>query len=359
MKRLTIKSVKEEGLLIFETVAGSKAYGLHTASSDTDLRGVFILPQKAYYGFEYTAQVSNETNDIVYYELGRFVELLSKNNPNILELLCVPQSCVLHKDSIIDLLKPDLFLSKQCEQSFANYAYAQIKKAYGLEKKIVNPVDEKRKSVLDFCFVHKDGKVIDLNEFLLSNNFDERNIGLVSLAHIKDSYNLFYSDSLGYSGIIRKDESNDVCVSSVPKGETSLGLLYFNRDAYSIYCKKYKEYWDWVQKRNDERYESTMRHGKKYDAKNMMHVFRLLLMAKEIALESRINVFRNDREFLLAIKEGKFEYDELLEKAETLKNELPELFAKSSLPEKPDADKIGEVLFQMRDSYYKRINEKK
>ena len=58
-----------------------------------------------------------------------------------------------------------------------------------------------------------------------------------------------------------------------------------------------------------------MSHGKNYDAKNMMHVFRLLLMAKEIAAEGKINVFRNDREFLLDIKQGKYEYDELVAKA--------------------------------------------
>ena len=65
-------------------------------------------------------------------------------------------------------------------------------------------------------------------------------------------------------------------------------------------------------KRNETRYNSTMSHGKNYDAKNMMHVFRLLLMAKEIAAEGKINVHRKDREFLLSIKKGKFEYDQII-----------------------------------------------
>lgn len=30
------------------------------------------------------------TDDIVYYELGRFVELLLQNNPNMMELLATP-----------------------------------------------------------------------------------------------------------------------------------------------------------------------------------------------------------------------------------------------------------------------------
>ena len=46
----------------------------------------------------------------------------------------------------------------------------------------------------------------------------------------------------------------------------------------------------------------------------MMYVFRLLLMVKEIAVEGKINVFRHDRDFLLSIKKGKFEYDKLVQK---------------------------------------------
>ena len=92
-------------------------------------------------------------------------------------------------------------------------------------------------------------------------------------------------------------------LSSVPKDEQPIAMLYFNKDGYSVYCKQYKGYWDWVSKRNEDRYNTTMTHGKKYDSKNMMHVFRLLLVAKEIATEGKINVFRKDRDFLLAIKE--------------------------------------------------------
>ena len=83
-----------------------------------------------------------------------------------------------------------------------------------------------------------------------------------------------------------------------------------------------------------------------------MHVFRLLLMAKEIAIEKKVNVFRTDREFLLDIKQGKFEYDELVMKAEILKNELPELYANSELLEEPEIDKINGVLVQIREQVY-------
>lgn len=352
MQKLTIDWIKDNGLLVFEVITGSRSYGLDTPTSDTDIKGVFVLPKNMFYSLEYTAQVNNETNDIVYYELKRFMELLSKSNPNILEMLNVPQKCVLQKHSIMDMLRPEMFLSKQCEQSFANYAFTQIKKAYGLEKKIVNPFEEERKVVMDFCFVYTDKEAVPLKKYLEDKGLEQSKIGLAVISHLRDSYNLYYSEEFNYSGIARKDNANQVSLSSIPKGEKPIALLYFNKDAYSIYCKQYKEYWDWVAKRNEQRYDTTMLHGKRYDSKNMMHVFRLLLMAKEIAMEGKINVFRHDRDFLLAIKEGKFEYDELVQKAETLKDELPLLYQQSDLKDEPDMERINELLIKMREVYY-------
>lgn len=352
MEKLTTEWIKNNGLLIFEVVTGSRSYGLETATSDTDIKGVFVLPKDMFYGLEYTGQVNNETNDIVYYELKRFMELLSKSNPNILEMLGTPANCVLQKDAIMDMLKPEMFLSKQCEQSFANYAFTQIKKAYGLEKKIVNPVAEQRKSVLDFCFVYQAKETNPLGKFLEERSLDQTNIGLASITHLRDCYNMFYSVQNKYAGINRKENANEVSLSSIPKGEEPIAMLYFNKDAYSGYCKQYREYWEWVEKRNTERYKTTMAHGKNYDSKNMMHVFRLLMMAKEIATEGRINVFRKDREFLLAIKDGKFEYDDLLQQAEALKDELPALYQQSGLQDEPDVTSINDLLVKMREDYY-------
>ena len=79
---LTIEGLKNINLLLFESISGSKAYGLDSAASDTDIRGVFVLDQEEYYGLHYVEQISNASNDEVYYELGHFVELLARNNPS-------------------------------------------------------------------------------------------------------------------------------------------------------------------------------------------------------------------------------------------------------------------------------------
>jgi uncharacterized protein len=350
--QLTIDEIRRNGWLIFEAITGSRSYGLDTATSDTDIRGVFVLPKDLFYSLEYTPQVSNDTNDIVYYELGRFVELLSKSNPNILELLAIDKQFILQRHEVMDRLETDLVLSKQCEQTFANYAFTQIKKAHGLEKKILNPMDGERKAVTDFCHVYESGRSLPLKAFLAAKGWNQEEMGLAALPHLRDCFNLYYSPVGQYQGIIRSDNANEVCLSSILPGDQPVALLNFNRDGYSVHCKKYNEYQEWLTRRNEARYANTLQHGKKYDAKNMMHVFRLLLMAKEIALEKRINVFRYDREFLLSVKSGKFEYEELIRQAEELKAGLPELYARSGLREEPDRESLNRILIGLREFFY-------
>lgn len=349
---MTIEQLKQLGCIIFECISGSRAYGLHTETSDTDIRGVFVLPKEQFYSLEYVDQVNNETNDITYYELRKFIDLLSKNNPNILELLNVSDECVLYKHPLFDEIKPELFLSKLCQNTFVQYAYSQIKKARGLNKKIVNPVDRERKTVLDFCHIYQNKTSQPFHVFLKEQNIRQEDCGLAAIPHLKNCYNLFWNLQMGYSGVMRKTDANEVCLSSIPKGEVPLALLFFNLEAYSMYCKEYKEYWEWVEKRNAVRYSTTIEHGKNYDSKNVMHTMRLLRMAREIATEGQIIVKRPDREYLLAVKSGRFEYDDLLAEAEAQQKELAEVFAKSALSDSPDLEKVNALLVHLRQAFY-------
>jgi len=348
----TIEELKQSGCIIFECLSGSKAYGLDTAESDTDIRGVFILPKEHYFSLEYIDQINDATNDVVYYELSKFIGLCAKNNPNILELLAVAEEHVVYQHPLFAKLKIGLFLSRKSEQSFGNYAYAQIKKARGLNKKIMNPMAKEKKGVLDFCYIYNGSKSIFFKKYLEENNYSQEFCGLTALPNLKEAYNLYYDETKNYKGVITEN-SNQLCLSMVDKGIIPNSLLYFNKDGYSAYCKRYKEYWDWIEKRNDARYQTTIAHGKNYDSKNMMHTFRLLNMAKEIALEGKVNVLRSDREFLLKIKKGEFEYDDLVHKAEKLKNDLSEFYSKSNLPDSPDMKLINSLLLEIRDAYYK------
>jgi uncharacterized protein len=343
--------------VLLECISGSKAYGLALPYSDTDIKGVFYLPKEEFYGIEYTEQVNNESNDIVFYELKRFIDLLSKNNPNILELLATPEDSIIVKHPFLNELKPELFLSKLCFQTFAGYAQTQIRKAKGLNKKICKPMDRERKSVLDFCFIIKGQGSIPLKLWLSENEFKQEDCGLVNISHMKETYAIFHNnqDSLSFKGICSGNDANDIQLSSVPKGIIPLGIMSFNKSGYSTYCKEYKEYWDWTEKRNEHRYQNTIEHGKNYDAKNMMHVFRLLNMAEEIAFEKKINVRRIDREFLLKIRAGEFFYDDLVNKANEKTDRIKELYEKSDLPEHPDLILINNLLFTIREKIHTSI----
>lgn len=324
---MTIQELKDRGLIIYECISGSRAFGLATTNADTDIKGVFVLPKNDFYWLNYIPQVSNESNDIVYYELGRFIELLMKSNPNILELFFTPDDCVLKTHEIISELRSLPVLTKQCQYTFGEYAVTQIRKAKGLNKKTLNPMDKERKTVLDFCHVLQGSGAIDLITFLSQNNLKQEECGLSKVPPMNDVYSLF--TGVNYRGIIKSSHSNELALSSVSKKEKPLAYLFFNQMGYSRYFKEYKEYWDWVKYRNSDRYQNTLSHGKSYDSKNMMHVFRLLNTCLEIATDKHLNVRRYDREDLLKIKSGAYNYIDLIERAETINQQIKEAYALS------------------------------
>lgn len=351
---MTIDDLKAQNLILFEVISGSRAFGLATETSDTDIKGVFYLPKNKFYGLDYIPQINNETNDIVYYELGRFVELLLKNNPNILEVLASDPSCIVYQHPIMQQLTLDLFLSQQTKQTFAHYAMSQIKKAKGLNKKINNPIEVKRKTVLDFCYIIQGQHAYPLTNWLSEKRFEQHLCGLVNIPHSRDLYALFYdaSGDCGYHGIIQNDDSTELCLSSVKVGTTVNAYLSFNRDGFSSHCRDYKAYWQWVEKRNEQRYQSNIKSGNDFDAKNMMHTIRLLQVAHEIMTQGTITNKRANRDELLAIKNGQLSYDEIMHIAETLLSKIETASITSMLPEAPNFTKAIAQLVKMRELLY-------
>jgi predicted nucleotidyltransferase len=354
---MTFKQLQQRmEFILLDCISGSHAYNLNLPGSDTDKKGIFILPKRELYGFEFQDQVANETNDEVYFEVKRFLDLLTKNNPNILELLSTPSGFVLFRHPLMELIKPSDFLSKLCLDTFAGYAQTQIKKAKGLNKKINKPMEKTRKSVLDFCYViYKNGS-ISLISWLKENDLSQEDCGLVNLDHFRNVYLLYHQKQLtsgGWlKGIVSGPDADDVQLSSVPKGIEPLVTMSFNKDGYSTYCKEYKEYREWEEKRNAARYENTLSHGKNYDAKNMMHTFRLLNMAEEIALYREVIVHREDRDFLLKIRSGTFEFDTLMQMVEEKMERIKGLYEKSDLRDQPDIKKAENILIEIREEFY-------
>ena len=400
---MTIEELREKGYIAYEYKRGSHMYHLNTATSDEDFGGVFICPHDMLLGLRgrYVEQVSDKKSDVVFYEFGRWIELLLKSNPMVLEGLFAPEDCIVgkvHPAVQIILDNKEMFLSKECFKTFYGYAVSQISRARGLNKKIVNPV-EKRLDILDFCYTFKNQGSQPIKEWLKENNLDQKYCGLVNIPNMRDTYGVYYdwaayfkfenieftefgenggtvkypyyefitynqsknilkrikdNEFFGYSGIVHPDEiekSNEVRLSSVPKGEMPICFMTYNKDAYEKHCRDYKEYKEWEENRNPVRYESNLGHN--YDSKNVMHCMRLVRMAKELAQGKGFNVVRTwDRDYLLDIRNHKFEYDEVMAQLEKEKAEMEEAIKTCTLPDKPDYDAINELLVNLRKNIY-------
>ena len=402
---MIIEELRNSGLIAYEYKRGSHMYHLNTETSDEDFGGVFFCPKKMLLGLRgrYEEQVSDSKSDVVFYEFGRWLELLLKSNPTVLEGLFAPEDCIVGEvhpavRKILD--NRELFLSKECFKTFYGYAVSQISKARGLNKKIVNPVTE-RKDILDFCYTFNDQGSLPIKKFLAENGLDQKYCGLVNIPNMSDGdssiYGVYYdfaayfkfenidwardwyngnspykkffpsvSEQLSiqkriedkeffhYGGIVHPDEiekSNTVRLSSVPKGEKPICFMAYNKNGYMRHCRDYKDYKEWEKNRNPVRYESNLGHN--YDAKNVMHCMRLVRMAKELAQGKGFNVVRTwDRDYLLDIRNHKFEYEDVMAQLEKEKLEMEEAIKSCTLPERVDFDKVNDLLYDVRLKYY-------
>ena len=351
---LTLEEVKHPDHNLLSCLSGSQAYGLAVEGSDVDRKGLFVLPKELFYGLNYLPQVESAGHDEAFFEVGRFMELLCKSNPGMLEILYTEGKSVEYQHPLMRELDRERFLAKSCFQPFVGYAQTQVRKARGLKKKVFNPQPKERLSLLDFGYLAHEGGSVSLREWLEIRGWHQEGIGLVSVDHMKHYYAAYYDHGgdLGYEGVLRHDNSDLPSLSSVPKEEVPVGYVYFNIDAYSVHCREHREYWEWVEKRNDVRYKGTQAHGQGYDAKNMMHTFRLLYMAKELFAEGKIHVHRVNRDELLKIKSGAFPLQELLGEIDSMVSEIENLMTKSGLPDLPD-EAYGECwLVQVREAWY-------
>lgn len=344
--------MKSTHQIIFKTMVGSQAYGTATPTSDQDFKGVFIQNADDILTFNYTEQIES-SKDECYYEVRRFLQLLQSANPTVLEMLFMPQEYIIEQSPLFGLTVEQRhhFLTKKCMHSFGGYAIAQIKKAKGLDKKMNwEKARVSRKTPLDFCYVYKNGKTMPLERFLKRENISQEHCGLVKLDHFRDCYALYYSQSAQYKGII-SENSNEVKLSSIPKGEGPLCVMYFNKEGYSTHCKDYNEYTEWLENRNTQRYVDIKGHNQQIDGKNLLHCRRLLDMALEIATEKTINVRRSNADYLLQIRRGEVDLETIITQAEKDIDRLESIYASSDLPEDVDKEFVNQLLLKIRKGY--------
>ncbi len=279
----------------------------------------------------------------------------------MLEILYSPEDCIIHKDPIFDLFiqNRDKFLSKSCKYSFGGYAYAQIEKAKGLNKKMNWETSNMvRKTPLDFCYIITPLGAKPLKDWLLIQRGEQtmqENYGVTKIDHTRDLYFIYSSKGdLGYHGIINHAQtSNDLRLSSISKEEMiNYNILSYNTNHYVKHCRDFNEYTEWLNNRNTQRYIDVEGHGQKIDGKNLLHCYRLLQTGVEIAEQKTINVRRQNSKFLIEIRKGKHNLQELLDNATKLIEDLNKAFENSDLPAKVDRGYFMKLLIKVRKEYY-------
>jgi predicted nucleotidyltransferase len=116
--------------VILEAVIGSHAYGLASAESDVDRRGVFVAPTEAFWRLEKPpTSVEGPDAEQLSWEVEHFCKLGLKSNPTVLETLVSPlvEISTPMGEELRDLLPA--FLSRYAVRAFTRATEMQLSRA--------------------------------------------------------------------------------------------------------------------------------------------------------------------------------------------------------------------------------------
>ncbi|MDZ7962108.1 MAG: nucleotidyltransferase domain-containing protein [Aulosira sp. DedQUE10] len=356
MKRI---AVEQRTILI--GLAGSHGYGLNRPDSDFDYRGVFIAPKRYYLGFDRIEQKENgwdepgifsfldSNKDTVIYELRKILQLLAGANPNVLELLWLHNYPVLTSVGQHLINHKQLFLTKKVKHTYSGYAFAQIKKMETHRKWLLNP-PQKKPIPLDFG-IEDELPLIkdDLNAFLEYLYLLIRG-RIEFLEEAEQLYQLLTAD-IDFKGVLKQytlpDETLEYTQNLTNSRKDFIRLLQKSQN-YQIALREWKAYLSWQENRNPARAEMERKSG--FDLKHGMHCIRLLRSGLEILQRGEIIVDRRiagDIEDLRAILQGVYSYEQVMKMAEELVASMEIAYTQSTLPHKPDLERINELCMEL------------
>lgn len=346
---------------IFKTISGSRLYGTYDETSDYDYRGVCIPPERYWFGFNSRfEQYTPKNEDVCIYGLSKFVSLAAQNNPNVIELLWVPEEYwsvgTQHWRKLVE--HRDLFLSKKCYHSFRGYAHSQLRRLRNHREWVLK--GELKKPTREEFGLSAE---VDIPTELISSANELINLRLQQFDIEQELSKLPKEDATGIRMSVWEFLETTLAMSRTEIDDAVWGtqgqLLGYDDNlmeilrkerAYQRARKEYQSWLHWKGERNPRRKAVEERHG--YDTKHAVHLVRLLLMCKEILTEHTMNVVRPDAEtVLLPIKRGEWSYEHLMEFEENISAELAELYKTSTLQNKPRTNKIEELSIDLAKSF--------
>ena len=356
-----MKRIEVEKRAIFIGLSGSHGYGLNRPESDYDYRGVFIAPKRYYLGFDSIEQKDSgwdepgiftfidNNQDTVIYELRKVLHLLAGTNPNVLELLWLTNYPFLSDVGQHLINHRDLFLSKKVKHTYSGYAFAQIKKMETHRKWLLNP-PTKKPIPSDFGIVDETHLIKDeLNAFLEYLYILIRG-KIEFLEESEELYKLLTAD-IDFKGVLKQYALSDDALEytqNLTHSRKDFIQLLQKSQSYQIALREWKAYISWQENRNPARAEMEKKSG--YDLKHGMHCIRLLRSGLEILKNGRIIVDRRlagDADDLKAILRGDYNYEQLMKMTEDLVKEMDVFYHQSSLPHRPDLEKINNLCMEL------------
>lgn len=288
--------------LIYETVHGSRAYGLARDGSDTDLKGVIVGPPEWYLGFAEAPEQVELSPDHVRFEVRKLMRLAVAANPTILELLfTAPEDHLTVTPAGQRLLDARAsFLTRRVADTFSGYAMGQLKRIKTHRRWLLEP--PKAAPTRD-AFGLSDATAIPRDQLGAAQTLVERG-------------------QLGDAGASR-----------------SFLELLAREKRYERARQEWRQYGAWLANRNPARAALEAEHG--YDTKHAMHLIRLQRMAIEILESGEVHVRRPDREELLQVRDGAWGYERLVEASEAMMRRVEALRSTSALPEAPDHEALN------------------
>ena len=302
---------------IFRCLSGSHAYGLNTPESDEDIRGVCIPPLEYFFNLnEFEQYVQTKVEDITIFGIKKFFKLALDCNPNILELLFMPEDCILQTSTTWELIEDirHLFLSKKVKHTYTGYAFSQIKRVKTHRAWLLNP-PKKQPERKDF----------DLP------------------SHVKMPAEI--------QGAIANLEEHEIeeALKTLP---SVIMALYNKERSYKNALNNWKQYQTWLTSRNPARAELEAKFG--YDTKHMSHTMRLLIQGTGILTDGTFTVRLDpaNKDFCLSIRQGEFSYEDLMEMSEKRIAHFDFLYERSALPYVNDKVKVGATMQKILEGYF-------
>ena len=337
--------------LISAFITGSNLYGTNTPDSDIDTRGVFLPPRENVLGFARQAErFSDKVTDTEYYNIKHFFKLALKCNPNIIEYFFIPSSQMIISSKEWDIIieNKDLFISSKAKHTFTGYAFSQMKKIKNHRSWLLTP-PKKKPERKDFDLPpHK--SLLSRDKIGAFNEIIANYLKQIGTYHeLKDSL-LEMEEVHNYKAIIENTSKLDFkAIGTIVPLSDNIMYALEREKAYSSALIHWTQYQNWLKNRNPARAKLEAKFN--YDTKHAMHLYRLVEECRELLTTGKITLPRPDREHLLAIKNGLYSFEQLMEKFDKVNDELEEIYKNSILPKKPQLIKVDDLCIKIIEQH--------